>query len=462
MKKAFMLIAAIALLAAPVFAIDADVSGSVKATFGWDIENGSSGFENSNDIKVVVPFIEADSTMGIEGDDVWGEISISDLSVGLLNGGLADMETGSDDDDDDTVSGTITGKVHIGDIFIGVHSAPDVDKNYANNTADVNAAGLNQGDINNDTEWLGETGGMSLGFDNGTHNVEVSISSASDWDDDAVAAKNTVAKSWMSDGQTAVTASSTTENVDNAYIIAATTGLDFDVFTFDGAFFYANRGWALKSSYIGFGVKPAFEMDFSETMGLEVAVGMDGVIVPKNEVAVDMDGFYFDLAPALTLNLTAENDDEDRSYFEVGAYLASSTSVNTTNNMNMTMNMTAKFEEVQDMGFVDGLGATITFSIIDLLDRAKTADTALYALYALDVSAKYEVVDGLTPSIDFGMGTDNNKVSLGVGVEAGADFTGITNTTFTAKYASTSLVANTANAVVADKGTFTLETKISF
>jgi len=86
--------------------------------------------------------------------------------------------------------------------------------------------------------------------------------------------------------------------------------------------------------------------------------------------------------------------------------------------------------------------------------------------YAVDVSVDFDVMPGLTPSAGFGMGTNDNKTNLDLGLEMGSDFTGIANTTFNMDYTTASLndadATDLAVAAFAHKGVFTFATTISW
>jgi hypothetical protein len=439
MKKAFMLVAAIALLAAPVFAVDASVSGDVSATFGYNLEESASGFQNAADIEIEIPFIDAASSESIEGDGVYGSITVEDFSLGIINGAESSL------DDDDSMTGTITGKIHINDLFIGVYNTPDVDKNFAENFGSASQVL----DYNNDTATLGATGGMSLGYDNGDMMVEFSVSSVQDWDDALTGADVDTASTWMNEAYTTTTFTNVSDDIndENKYVMALDADLDFGDFEVAAAAMFANKFFG-DDAYIGFGVAPSYSMDFTDSMGLEVAVGADFVVIPTTGI----DGVYHDESLEVILNLSAENDDEDKSNLTVGVYMANSA----VTGVDMFMNLQAVFTEEHDGGLVDGLGASAAFKMLDLTEAM--GDSA----WAMDVSVDYDVVDGLTPSAGFGYGTDNYKFNLALGLEAGSDFTGIANTTFNLDYSSASLVENTDELVAADKGVVTLKTTISF
>ena len=558
MKKAFMLVAAIAMITAPVFAIDAEVSGNVTATFGVnlgsktdsaDATDATMGFENASDIEIILPLIGADSSSAIEGEGMYGEITVEDFGLQIKNGAF---DTAFDDDEDDSMTGTITGKVHFGDLFLGVYSAPDVDANFAENfgyssaaaakaafsgytsttaadlvtltaaqgtyvaaasgaaaiaaynalviaqaaydasvaaDAAATAAGAlatreaqdaNTVDYNNDILNLGATGGMSFGFDNGDHEIELSLSSVGTWEQAASSAVTAVSADWTREATSAAAAGTSAATTRDSIVVGLTADSEFGDLEVEAAFLYANKYWSDLSSsgdhlaYVGFGVKPTYTLTLEEdVMDIEISVGFDGVSVPKDAMADVMtfskDGFYYDIAPEVTFNITAENEDEDRANVMVGAYFSDNTSEYQTelkdnDAANAVMNLQVVFAEPTDLGLMDGLGAEVSFQVLNLLDALEDQTTAddEFTAYAFDLSVDYEVIPGLTPSIAFGMGTNDYNTSLGLGVEAGSDLHGIANTTFNVDWASTSLSSNDDNGKFKDSGILTISTEISF
>jgi hypothetical protein len=455
MKKALVLGAAIAMIVAPVFATEFSVSGDVSATFGINFPDDdsdlASGFVNDTDLEVIIPFIAADTSTSNEGEGVWGEISVEDLGLQISNGVF---DTAFDDDEDDSFTGTISGKVHFGSFFLGVFNTPDVDVNYAENFAiDYDATaytGANYMDFNSDTALFSTTGGMSFGFDNDVHSVELSVSSVGDYGADEVSGEAAVTGSQFWTGRSATTAVAGDYNTDNQYVVALDSSFDFDVFTADAYFMFANKVYT-DSAYIGFGLKPGIELDFNDSMGIELSVGTDALVVPE-AFGATYNGLYMDIAPEFIFNLAAANADDDRTNLTIGAYMAIETADAFSAN-NMQLNFTATFTEESDGGFVDGLGAEVSFDLSDLLDYADAGSD--YLGWDLDASVDYEVIDGLTPSLGAGYGS-NEKLSFEAGLELGDDLTGITNTTFNLDYSSDNLSGG------ADTGVLTLMTTISF
>jgi len=104
------------------------------------------------------------------------------------------------------------------------------------------------------------------------------------------------------------------------------------------------------------------------------------------------------------------------------------------------------FAEETAGGLVDMVGAGVTVELFNLLSGA--------IIWNVDVTGEYSS-GGLTPYFGFGYGSDT-IFDLNAGVELGADFTGIDNTTVTIDYTSTQL-----SPAPADSGIITVETVIS-
>jgi len=514
MKKTLLVLFMMVALMGSVFAMDATVEGDAVATFGVNLENGDSGFENSlSDFGIYFNFIDEGSAFDNNGDGMYGSIEISDVSMKLFSDGTA----ATYDNDDDSLTGTVSAKIHSGNMFVGVYNKPDVDTNYAENfgyssamgaflaadAADTAAAAAlaaailvgdpgdiaaattaaaaasaaasaafvaldavgvaNTSDFNNDILNLKASGGMSFGYDDGTNSVELSVSSVGDWDADQKVPAIAVAADWMN-GKTSAVAAGTagTLNTDNKYVVGLKADLDFGAPALEASFLYGNKQWG-DDPYIGFGVAPAYELAMSDSMGVEASVGVDVVVMPDGYGTTDDTGLYYDVAPEVTLNLAPENEDGDRSNLMVGAYMASSNAKFMTDNFNMLLNLQAVFTEEHDGGFVDGLGSEVSFALLNILDQDKDDminDKAMS--WKVDADLDYDVLPGLTPSVGFGYGTDNYKANLALGLEMGADFTGIANTTFNIDYASASIMENTTEGVAAVGGVMTVATKISW
>ncbi len=455
MKKTLLVFVMMIALVGFTFALDATVQGSAISTFGYNLETGDSGFSNSLDkFGIYFWLLDEGSAFDNNGDGNYGSIEISDLSVALVSDG----STAAADNDTDSVTGTVSAKIHFGDMFVGVYNKPDVDVNYAANFSAKSQGGV---DINNDIVNLGPTGGMSVGYDDGTNSVEFGVSSVGDWKDStkasvtAVSTWNTLISKVTADTNTVA------ENTSNKYVASLSSSFDFGAPALDVAFLYGNKQWG-SDAYMGFSVKPSVEAG-----ALEASVGADVVSIPNDAVVgmADTKGLFYDVAPEVTYNLTDENADGDMSNVMVGAYIQSSTGKFYTDNFNMLMNVQGVLTEQHKGGFVDGMGATAAFKLLNVLDYDK--DLAADGMtYAVDVTLDYDIQAGLTPSVAFGMGTDDNKTNLAVGLEMGSDFTGIANTTFNFDYATSSLsdadATDDAAAAVADKGIFTVKTTIAW
>lgn len=422
MKKTLLVLLVLLVATGFTFALDAEFTGATSATWGYNLEDDSSGFVNSSDVRIEIGILEQGSTAQ-EGDDLYGAIAIEDFEITLLEDGTGPVFGVVDGDDDFTTYGSVSGTIYKGDLYMGIYSAPSFDYN---NAEEIAAAATDVNPVST------TTGGVSFGMDDGTYAVELRVASLNDYDEVG------------------------TQNVDNYYTYGLDAELAFGDATVAFGVIYDNHTYAVdKNAYIGFSLAPSYEVG-----AIEAAVGFDAYLNNTSSASIYNDeGMMFDTRADFTFYVADENADEDRSGLTASVYFGGSTDADAPDVQNARLDAQVSFEEFTLDGLMNNLGFSVTAGMFDFLDEAiASADMT----YAVDVTGEYIVAPGLKPYFGFGMGTDDYKTDLNVGLELGADLTGVDNTTFTLDYATDSLSDDTANAVVAHGGIFTVMAEISF
>lgn len=202
MKKAIVLLLAFALIGGFVFAQDEvvprsdkapTISGYGKVTWGANFNTGNAtGFKNEAEVTVTFPLISQDSTTH-GGDPITGEVTISDLSLELVQ----DLDTGDAEDDYiedankntnviDSV-GDLTAKIKFpNNLYLTVYGAPGFGLNNAKSLAPwVNDSwDDNRGLVKPDLTFARTKGGILLGM-TGDFNFDVKVASDGDWTSNA-------------------------------------------------------------------------------------------------------------------------------------------------------------------------------------------------------------------------------------------------------------------------------------
>jgi len=214
-----------------------------------------------------------------------------------------------------------------------------------------------------------------------------------------------------------------TDNVNNDYAIGTDVEVVIDIITVDLGGFY---GWFNASGTWGATAALAVALD-DILNGVDVSVGAD--IEDPSDYEVEFD---------TTVNLSEANADDDMTNVAVVV------SYDFNNNLDAELSVT----EPTAGGLADMIGATVVVGLFDL-----TSGTIVY-----DIQVTGEYSDGgLRPYFDFGYNSVTTIFDLGAGVELGADFTGIDNTTVTLEYRSTQL-----SPAPADSGLITAEVAIDY
>jgi hypothetical protein len=193
-----------------------------------------------------------------------------------------------------------------------------------------------------------------------------------------------------------------TENTNNDYAIGTDVEVVVDIITVDLGGYY---GWFNASG--SWGATAALAVALDVLNGVDVSIGAD-IVDTSYEVEF-----------GTTVNLTEANADDDMG--NVGVIV----SYDSNDNLDAQLTVT----EPTAGGFVDMVGATVVAQLFDLTSGA--------IVWNIDVTGEYSD-GGLRPYFGFGYGSDT-IFDLNAGVELGADFTGIDNTTVTLDYISTQL-----------------------
>jgi hypothetical protein len=188
------------------------------------------------------------------------------------------------------------------------------------------------------------------------------------------------------------------ENVNNDYAVGTDVTVTFDPITVDLGGFY---GWFTTGAT--WGGTAALTVSLADVLGgIDVTVGAD---------IVDPGDWEVQFGTAVLLNADETEMAVDVSYSETA-----------------DLDVELGFTEPQEGGLVDMLDASLTIDLFNLT-------SALW--WGVAVDGGY-LTGGLYPYFAFGIDADN-VIPITVGVELGADFTGIDNTTVTLEYSTSDI-----------------------
>lgn len=153
MKKAIVLLLALAVLGGAAFAQTPSLSASATLTWGMNLDNNSSGFTNAYTASVTIPFAVANKTTAGEG--VHGYISVSNITFKLTDDPVAGTSgLGFTEKDADGNAASISAKIVADNLYMMVYNFTDLNlKNYAaqllggdvKSDIDASAAGVKVG-----------------------------------------------------------------------------------------------------------------------------------------------------------------------------------------------------------------------------------------------------------------------------------------------------------------------------
>jgi hypothetical protein len=221
MKKFFLILMAVALVGSFAFAevtgVEAPtLTGSVTTTFGYDLDDEASGFDNDASVEITVPLAAGSDTHAGSGG-VYAEITIEDIDISFSTENNHDVDpTAFDADAGDTFEtevnydAEVSAKIVMGALWIGLNS-PDFDFNNVDQEDDDD---INMLDVAED--------GISVGYATDAFSFAVQIASVGDYrgakDDDTEALDEST--SWTDSGEEDFANDTYTPN-DNKYVFGA-------------------------------------------------------------------------------------------------------------------------------------------------------------------------------------------------------------------------------------------------
>ncbi len=287
MKKTLMVFLAIALVSSFAFAevtgVEAPtVSGSITTTFGYSLDNESSGFKNSSDVNVVVPLAAGDDTHAGSGS-VYAEITIEDIDISLA--------TDSDDWDEGaevSFDADVSAKIVAGALYVGLGN-PDLDFNNVDLDKDLQIdADDDDADIDVNADVAGDDG-ISIGYITDAFSFEFGIASKKDAyedDDTALFALEDDTTDWLDSNETdEIDDGAVESNSSNEYVIGVNASIMAGPLTLPVYFAY-DFTYASPDALMGIGAAPS------------VAAGDLTLDIPFDYVSVGSD-YGFETKPVL-------------------------------------------------------------------------------------------------------------------------------------------------------------------
>ena len=438
MKKALVILLALCTIGA-AFAADvatATLSGSVSATWGYNLQEEASGFKNDSDVVVSFPLAAfGDKAQGGEG--MYGEIIVKDFGLKIDNDTMLGIDTSSGDDNVTPETETnglveggdydVSGIIHFNkSAWLGVYSYPDFDTNYAKNYDSDD--GNTVSDIHLDNKWTGGNAGVEFGYGTDMFSIALQAVSLQDYDKGSETAHTASAASPFSiTNDEDFDGADTKINTDNLYIYSAKIGLKpIEGLAVDARFTMIPedfKTYEVASGYNVINAKVAY------TVGaLTASFGTDLILIAEEGALYTGadETMMYDLSPALSYKVA------DGLTASAKVWMAGS---DTDADVDAPLNV--EFGLVEDLatGLVPNLGFTLTVALDDLLgDQLDDNDTDTDANeWFVDAKVSYLLVEGLTAAADVGYGIDEDLTG-GASLAMGAAFTGIANTTFTVTY----------------------------
>ncbi len=451
MKKILLVFLAFAFVSSFAFAEltgggadSATMTGSVSLTSGYDLDTEGFGFVNDTDVTVTLPLLSG--TGGAGGDDgVYAEIGV-DIGWELQNGGFVDTVDDSDELVATGLTADISATIYFNSLYLALE-APDfeiqnVDVANDDYLVDAYADAFDNG------------GGFTLGFKNDMIDIALMVASEkdayldtlSDGEPGADAAEIDDAVPFTN-GSDEVEQDLYTTNTDGDLIfgVAATINAAEGI-TVPVKFFYDAKSGTATEDLIAFGMAPS------------IAMGALSLDVPVDYVKYG-DATGIELKPALGYEVM-ENFTVSTSFL-YGTY--TDVFIGTTEIINAVAELTAG---VADSGaFVEGLAWSVDVSFTNILNYLDTTTPDGYLPLSVDAEASFSQ-NGMKPYMSTSYDFTSAILELGLGVEFGADFTGIDNTVITLDYANDAIMDGEAYTGDTDgnteKGRVTLDITVSF
>lgn len=455
MKKILLVFLAFAFVSSFAFAElagggadSATMTGSVSLTSGYDLDTEGFGFVNDTDVTVTLPLLSG--TGGASGDDgVYAEISVA-IGWELQDGGFNDTVDDSDGLTADGLTADISATIFFNSLYLALEK-PDFE---------VNNVDIDNGDYIVDAyaDAFDNGGGFSLGYKSDMIDIAFMVASEKDAYRDTASDGEAGADADeidpvvpFSNGTDEVEQDLYTPNTDADLIfgvtatITAVEGIKVPV-----KFMYDAKSGTATEDLMAFGAAPSvksgsltfdFPVDYvkyGDATGLELKPALGYEVMENFKVSTSfLYGTYNDVF--------------------IGSGLAA------VEIKNAVAELTAG---VADSGaFVEGLAWSVDVSFTDILNYLDTTTPDGYLPLSVDGKASFSQ-NGMKPYMSTSYDFSNAVLELGLGVEFGADFTGIDNTVITLDYANDAIMDGEAYTGDTDgdteKGRVTLDIKVSF
>jgi hypothetical protein len=416
----------------------ADISGEASATFGYNLEVGSAGFENDSSVDVILTFLE-EQTIDSGMMSGWhGWIEFADFSViydqdGVMryqddwviyedaDGDQSFLDPSSPAGDDNSADyadssviwveePTVMAKITNGMIFIQVYDkpgftgvdlvAPIEDDTDFSDYDDASWAAEDEEAENDVDVGLGETGGITIGYDSDMFDVEVYVA-----DYDGYGEAGDEADDWVIGGKVSVAAAGAEITAEVNKAISGTVGTD------DNA--------------LAVGAKAAYTLD-AGMMTVAPYVAIDAY---DDDVTAD---FQYEFGGGVDLTFTNDNSAGAHVFYSGQSVAGAAASGD---DMVKGLDIEVSFTEDGEAGFVPGLGVAIMFGYYDV----GTDVVGDEADMLVEVDIDYMFGD-FQPYVKFDLDQANGTAMYKADV--GINWTGIPNTTITVEWDSGDLNAS--------------------
>jgi hypothetical protein len=434
MKKAFVLLLALAVIGGAAFAEDAayTLTGSASLTWGYDLNTEAHGFTNAMTSTITLPLVaKGSSSKGEEA--ITGQIMLKDFAISLKDSAGTDTIT--------ITSGAVTAKILLpSNLYVAIYGMPTFAVNYATSFAPWVA------DAFDDTNGLvapelTAAGGFSLGM---TGDLSFSLNVGSTNKHTAVAAAATDAVyGWVDDDDDETTpptwgvetaAGAAGADPANQYMAGVNVGYTVaDLVTVGAKAIYGNIG--ADSTTIGLGVNVS-------------ATPMDGLaVVLATDVSVAA-------VTGLDVMFTADYSLAELLSFGAGAYYGMADLAAAASRLDAKVRL--------GLLAVENLTLDVGVDLWDL--AANPAINPMLVLVGGNASYKYMLSDAtyVKPYAAGGYELNDEVLALDVGLEAMLFPMTTFKLDFTAGKLATDNVTGGSNGFGTDKGIFTFVTTIAY
>lgn len=398
-----------------------ELSGSANTTFGINLNaDVATGFETSAEATVSFTLIDEQSATAAGDDDVYGEITVSGFSLT----GDADGVAGS--------GASVEAKLVLGPVYIVIGSDPD----FASDKAVIVEEDNDNAEVSTENADMG----ITVGLDLGVISVAVKVASSASYN--------------LSGAADPVDASAIGVTVDGEVVIVGDYDEDEVTTTLEAEADYV--AWLADNEgafYLGAttGTAEAFDSNNSANdyvIGADVTINIGEIGSIAASVMYDLPAAVFGASVGVDLEFAPITiglgfDVLDATY-DFGASLGAAIE----GVVDATVGFHTYMFEDMDLGVwldFSGLAEPLTLQLmVGLIDLNVTP-----VGYEINLDVAYDVTAGLNIYVNGGYGSDE-ELDLNVGLAAGADLTGIDNTTITLDYISANLNGG------ADSGTISL------